>query len=70
MARKNIVKNNFIFKFLGEAYKELVKVVWPKRSEVIKKTIIVVVSMIVIAALIGALDYGLSQGVSYLINLK
>jgi len=63
-------KRNFLIKFIAESYQELQKVVWPKRSEVIKKTAIVVVSMVVIAALLGALDYGLSQGVSYLINLK
>jgi preprotein translocase subunit SecE len=63
-------KRNFLIKFISEAYQELKKVVWPKRSEVVKKTIIVVVSMVVIAALIGFLDYGLSQGVQFLINLK
>lgn len=63
-------KRNFLIKFISEAYQELKKVVWPKRSDVIKKTIIVVASMVIIAALIGALDYGLSQGVKFLINLK
>lgn len=63
-------KRNFLIQFFSEAYQELRKVVWPKRSDVIKKTIIVVVSMVLIAAIIGALDYGLSQGVGYLISLK
>ena len=59
-----------IINFIKEAYQELKKVAWPKRSEVLQKTIIVVVSMIVVALIIGALDYGLSQGISFLINLK
>ena len=63
-------KRNFLISFISESYQELRKVVWPKRSEVVKKTLIVVVSMIVIASAIGALDYGLSKGVEFLINLK
>lgn len=70
MARKNTLTNNSIARFFKEAYQELKKVVWPKRSEVVKKTIIVVVSMVVIAALIGLFDYGLSQGIEFLINIK
>ncbi|MDD5731624.1 MAG: preprotein translocase subunit SecE [Patescibacteria group bacterium] len=64
------MKRNPITSFLKESFGELKKVVWPKRSEVIKKTLIVIISMIVIAALIGALDYGLSAGIEVLINLK
>ena len=63
-------KRNFLVQFISEAYQELRKVVWPKRSEVIKKTFIVIISMIIIAALMGALDYGLSKGIEFLINLK
>ena len=59
-----------IISFIKESYQELKKVAWPKRAEVVKKTIIVVVSMIVIAAVVGALDYGLQIGMEYLINLK
>lgn len=64
------MKRSPIISFIKEAIQELKKVVWPKRSDVVKKTIIVIVSMVVVAALIGALDYGLSQGVEFLINLK
>ena len=59
-----------IISFIKEAYQELKRVAWPKKSEVVKKTIIVVVSMIVVAAIVGALDYGLQIGMEYLINLK
>lgn len=64
------MKRNPITGFIKESYQELKRVVWPKKSDVIKKTIIVVVSMVIIAALIGLLDYGLSQGVGYLISLN
>jgi len=67
---KKKFSENILFSFIREAYGELKRVVWPTRKEIISKTIIVVVSMIIIAAVIGAIDYGLSQGVSVLINLK
>jgi len=69
-SKKNFFVNNALVNFIKESYQELRKVVWPKRSEVFKKTIIVVLAMIIIAAIAGALDYGLSQGVGFLINLK
>ena len=63
-------KKKSIFSFFTESYHELKKVVWPTRSDVAKKTVIVIVSMVVIAAIFVAMDYGLSQGVEFLINLK
>lgn len=61
---------NPITSFIKESYVELKKVAWPKRSEVVSKTLIVIASIIIIAALAGALDYGLYSGVKFLINLK
>lgn len=69
-SKKNFLVTNPLSKFFSEAFQELKKVVWPKRSEVLQKTVIVVVSMIIIAALAGALDYGLSKGVGFLITLN
>lgn len=68
--KKGFIKNNPISRFVRESYIELKKVAWPKRSEVIKKTILVFVSMIIVAAIIGALDYGLYQGAKILINFR
>jgi preprotein translocase subunit SecE len=68
MARKKL--HNPLTKFIKEALIELKKVAWPKRSEVITKTILVVFSIIIIAAITGALDYGLYAGVKYLIALN
>lgn len=69
MAKRKL-SNNILFKFIRESYQELKKVAWPKRSEVIRKAIIVVVSMIVVAAIIGLLDYGLYQGVKVLLGIN
>jgi preprotein translocase subunit SecE len=69
MAKRKF-SNNIVFSFIKEAYQELKRVAWPKKSEVVKKTIIVVVSLVVIAAVVGAMDYGFSKGMEYLISLK
>ena len=68
--RKISIKNSRTLAFLKEAFAELKKVVWPKKGEVIKKTIIVLASMLVIATIIGTLDYGLYQAVKFLINFN
>lgn len=44
-------------KFLKEAKKELFRVVWPKREEVVKLTLIVVSLSIVVGLYLGALDF-------------
>lgn len=67
---KRKFSNNIVFRFIREAYAELKKVVWPKKKEVVNKTLIVVVAMVLSALIIGILDYGLSQGINVLINIK
>ena len=68
MARKKF--KNPLTAFIRESFTELKKVAWPKRMEVINMTILVVVSIVLIAAIAGALDYGLYSGVKYLIGLN
>ena len=48
-----------VFQFFRDVRLELSKVVWPSRSETIRYTITVIVFSIVIAAILGAADYGL-----------
>jgi preprotein translocase subunit SecE len=48
-----------LFQFLREVKSELFKVVWPSRQETIKMTMIVIVFSVVVAAFLGAVDYGL-----------
>ena len=46
-----------ILSFFSEVRSELSKVVWPKRDEVIKLTLIVFVISGVVGAYVGGLDY-------------
>jgi preprotein translocase subunit SecE len=48
-----------ITQFFGEVKNELVKVVWPSRSETIKYTVTVIVFSLVVAFILGAADFGL-----------
>jgi len=68
--KKNIITNNFLVNFFKESFQELKKVAWPKRKDVLKKTLIVVFSMVTIAIIIGALDYGFSHGTEFLLKLN
>ena len=47
--------------FLKEVRLELTKVVWPKREEVIKLTLIVFIISGIIAAYVGALDFAFTK---------
>ena len=49
------------FRFFGDTLAELKKVVWPTRQETIRLTIIVIVVCAIIAAILGALDYGFTR---------
>jgi preprotein translocase subunit SecE len=44
--------------FLGDVIGELRKVVWPTRDDVVHLTIVVVIIMILIGAVLGAIDIG------------
>jgi preprotein translocase subunit SecE len=50
-----------VFRFLRETFEELRKVVWPTPQELYRYTLIVVFTVLVMAAFIGAVDYGLQQ---------
>jgi preprotein translocase subunit SecE len=50
-----------IIRFFRETYAELRKVVWPTPQELYRYTIVVVVTVTVIAAFIFAVDSALSQ---------
>ncbi|MBI4549565.1 MAG: preprotein translocase subunit SecE [Candidatus Omnitrophica bacterium] len=46
--------------FLKEAKQELDKVTWPTRDELIGSTVLVIVTTLILAAFIGAVDFILS----------
>ncbi len=54
--------------FLKEAKAELTKVVWPSRKETIRITIGVVVLSLLVAAFLGAIDYGLTRLFELFVN--
>ena len=54
--------------FLREVKSELIKVVWPERSQVIRTTIAVIILSIVVAIFLGAADYGLTKLIEYGVN--
>ena len=48
-----------VIRFFRETFDELRKVVWPTPAELYRYTLIVLVTVVVLAAFIGAVDYGL-----------
>jgi preprotein translocase subunit SecE len=55
--------------FLQESYSELRKVVWPTKDDVVAQTIVVIVSLIVSAAVLGGMDFVSLQLISKIITL-
>lgn len=53
-----------IFGFFKECGAELKKVTWPTRDDVVSSVKVVLVSTIVIAVILGALDFFFSAGMS------
>ncbi|MEW6188556.1 MAG: preprotein translocase subunit SecE [Actinomycetota bacterium] len=54
---------------MKEAKSELKKVIWPSRKEIISSTILVLVTVLFFALLIGSLDFLFAQLIK-LISLK
>lgn len=48
--------------YVGEVRSELRKVAWPSRDEVVNYSIVVLITLIVLTAFIGVLDWGLGEG--------
>jgi len=61
---------NKIAKYFIDSYQELKKVTWPTRNQLIRDTLIVVVSSIVVTAFIGVIDLGLSKLIEYSISIR
>ncbi|HUW42004.1 MAG TPA: preprotein translocase subunit SecE [Rectinemataceae bacterium] len=52
-----------IVQFFKESYAELRKVVWPSRDDVISSTKVVIVSTIVLALVLGSIDFLIVAGI-------
>ena len=59
-----------IIAYFTQSWQELTKVAWPNRKQVIEMTIAVIVITLLVGALLGLFDFGLSKGLTALINLK
>ena len=59
-----------IFRFCKECVAELKKVSWPSMSEVLSSVRVVTVSIVVLALILGALDFLLMGGYSYVFTGK
>ncbi len=59
---------NKIVQFFSDVKAEMAKVVWPGRNEVVRNTAIVVVFSLVVAAILGAADFGLLKGFEEIIS--
>jgi len=52
-----------VVQFFKESYAELRKVVWPGRDDVISSVKVVIISTLIVAAILGLLDFVLLLGV-------
>lgn len=59
-----------IISYFTQSWTELTKVAWPTRKQVIQMTLAVLVITALVGAILGLFDFGLSKGLTSLINLK
>ncbi len=57
-----------IIQFFRDVRAEMSKVIWPSRRDTIRYTATVIVFSLVMAAILGAADFGLLKGFEALIN--
>ena len=53
---------NKVVSFIKESYAELKKVVWPGKDDVISSVKVVIISTIIIALVLGLIDFLLNRG--------
>lgn len=58
-----------ISKFVTECIRELQKASWPTKDDIIASTKVVVISVFILAALLGFADYVLFSSLNYLFGL-
>jgi preprotein translocase subunit SecE len=57
---------NKIIQFFKDSYAELRKVVWPSREDVVASVKVVVVSTVVMALVLGLIDFLLVAGIDFI----
>jgi preprotein translocase subunit SecE len=60
-------QGNRLFKFFGDVIAELRKVTWPSREEAFRLTGIVIAFTVVVAIILGVVDYGFSKLMSLIL---
>ncbi len=50
-----------IINFFADIYKEMKKVSWPKKQELIESTKVVIITMIISAVIVYVIDKGISE---------
>ena len=67
MAEKTI-QQNAITRFYRETMGELRKVSWPTRAEAINLTILVIIVLVIMAAILGAVDAAGFYGLDFILR--
>lgn len=62
------MKNNIVVNYFTSSWHELKKVSWPTRKEVLNHTVIVVISASIAIIVTGAIDYGLTYVVQFIVQ--
>ncbi|OGJ42745.1 preprotein translocase subunit SecE [Candidatus Peregrinibacteria bacterium RIFCSPLOWO2_01_FULL_39_12] len=55
--------------YIRSSFEELSKVVWPTKNQAVKLTIIVLVFCLIVAVVLGVVDYAFGYGYNYLLKL-
>ena len=55
------VEHGRIYGFFRDYKSEMKKIVWSSKEDVLKNTVVVVVTLVIVGALVGLLDLGFSQ---------
>ncbi|KKT74509.1 MAG: hypothetical protein UW70_C0052G0004 [Candidatus Peregrinibacteria bacterium GW2011_GWA2_44_7] len=56
-------------RYFSDSFSELRKVTWPTKEQLVQLTIIVIIFSLIVALILGILDYGFSYGFNSLIDL-
>ncbi len=64
------MKANFLTSYIKSSIEELRRVTWPTKNQAIRLTIIVFVFCVLMAFVIGALDFGFNQLYNYLLKIS
>lgn len=59
--------SNKVTEYINNSYKEMKKVVWPTKQEVVQHTAMVILFSLAVAAFLGGVDYVLNLIVSQII---